>query len=233
METDLVPMTEAALVAPYQGQSLAVVTNEIQWLLGKLEENSKKTLQYIFETGKRLAAAKEMLDHGQFIPWLEQNFGLSRRTASRYIRIFETYKDAPLELIQSKSIREAYIEAGIKKALPAGDSEGESDGSSAVLQTMPAALTDRSQLVWLFRQPTRSGVPLKKHRVQAVNGQVYIYRKDTNMASPALDLYLPRPAGLPEPAWQKAIDAYVVATELYLQTIEEFEERGIVNEEAV
>lgn len=74
---------------------------------------------------------------------------------------------------------------------------------------------------------------LKKHRVQAVNGQVYIYRKDTNLASPALDLYLPRPAGLPEPAWQKAIDAYVVATELYLQTLEEFEERGIVSEEAV
>lgn len=232
METDLVPMTETALMAPYKGTSLSVITEEIQWILGKLEENSKKTLAYIFETGKRLAAAKEMLDHGQFIPWLEQNFALTYRTANRYMRIYETYKDAPMELIQSKSIREAYIEAGIKKALPTSESE-DGENHAAVLQTLPAALTDRSQLVWLFRQPTRSGVTLKKHRVQAVNGQVYIYRKDTNMASPALDLYLPRPAGLPEPAWQKAIDAYVVATELYLQTIEEFEERGIVNEEAV
>lgn len=233
METDLVPMTETALMAPYQGTSLNVVTEEVQWLLGKLEENSKKTLAYIFEVGKRLAAAKDMLDHGQFIPWLEQNFALSPRTAQSYIRIFKTYKDAPMELIQSKSIREAYIEAGIKKAVPEADQKTDEGGEHTVLQTMPAALTDRSQLVWLFRQPTRSGVMLKKHRVQAVNGQVYIYRKDTNLASPALDLYLPRPAGLPEPAWQKAIDAYVVATELYLQTLEEFEERGIVSEEAV
>lgn len=233
METDLVPLTETAMSVPYQGTSLSVLTGEVKFLLGKLEENSKKTLQMIFETGKRLVAAKEMLDHGQFIPWLEQNFAMSRMNANRYMRVYETYKDAPMELIMSKTIREAYIEAGIKKAVPEADQKTDEGGEHTVLQTMPAALTDRSQLVWLFRQPTRSGVTLKKHRVQAVNGQVYIYRKDTNMASPALDLYLPRPAGFPEPAWQKAIDAYVVATELYLQTLEEFEERGIVSEEAV
>jgi|UniRef100_A0A7C3EEJ8 hypothetical protein len=224
---DLVPITETALTMPYTGTSLETVTKEISWLLGKLEDNSKLTLKLIFETGKRLAAAKEMLDHGQFLPWLQQNFTLSERTAQRYIKVYETYKDMPLELIETKTIKDAYIEAGIKKLLPVEATE------SATTPDLPRPVSEKDQLVWLFRQPTRSGASLKKHRVQAVNGQVYIYRKDTGMAAPALDLYLPKPAGLPEQAWQKALDTYVIATELYLETIEDFEARGIIAGEAV
>jgi len=226
---DLVPITEKALTMPYTGTSLETVTKEISWLLGKLEDNSKLTLKLIFETGKRLAAAKEMLDHGQFLPWLKQNFALSERTAQNYIKVFATYKNAPQDLIETKTIKEAYIEAGIKKVLPVETTES----AELTMPNLPRPVSEKEQLVWLFRQPTRSGASLKKHRVQAVNGQVYIYRKDTGTASPALDLYLPKPDGLPEPAWQKAMDAYVIATELYLETIEEFEERGIIDEEVV
>lgn len=227
---DLVPINETALTTPYAGTSLEIVTKEIAWLIGKLEDNSKLTLMFIFEAGKRLAAAKEMLDHGQFMPWVTQNFTLSHRTATRYIRIYETYKNAPLELIKNTSVRDAYIEAGLKKVLPEENSETK---TMQPLQSDTAPVTERDQLVWLFRQPTRSGAKLKKHRVQAVNGQVYIYHKDTGTAAPALDLYLPKPAGLPEQTWQKAVDSYVIATELYLETIEDFEERGIIAEEAI
>lgn len=225
---DLVPLTETALTEPYAGQSLEVATKEISWLLERLEDNSKLTLKLIFETGKRLVAVKEMLDHGQFKSWIAQNFTLSYRTANRYIHVYETYKDAPLEIIKNTSVRDAYIEAGIKKVIP-------EDVEQTQIQPLqgPSISAEREQLVWLFRQPTRSGAKLKKHRVQVVNGQVYIYRKDTGLAAPALDLYLPKPVGLPEPAWQKALDAYVIATELYLETIEDFEERGIIAEEAI
>lgn len=227
---DLVPISEADLMVPYTETSITKVTKEITWLLGNLEDNSKMTLMLIFETGKRLTAAKAMLDHGDFIPWLQQNFALSRVTATRYMRIYEKYKDAPIDLVKSKSIREAYIEAGLKKALP---DEAEPAKTVQIESAESAISADRERLVWLFKQATRSGAKLKNHRVQAVNGQVYIYRKDTGTASPALDLYLPKPAGLPEPAWQKAIDSYVIATELYLESIEDFEERGIIPKEAV
>lgn len=227
---DLVPISETTIMGPYTETSITKATKDISWLLKSLEDNSKMTIMLIFEIGKRLAAVKTMLDHGEFLPWLQQNFSLSRMTATRYMRIYETYKDSPIDLIKSKSIRDAYIEAGLKKALP---DETESAKTVQTESSESAISTDRERLVWLFKQATRSGAKLKNHRVQAVNGQVYIYRKDTGTASPALDLYLPKPAGLPEPTWQKAIDSYVIATELYLETIEGFEERGIIPKEAV
>lgn len=44
-----------------------------------------------WEIGKRLSKAKEQVGHGNWIPWIEDNLGYSRKTASNLIRVYESY----------------------------------------------------------------------------------------------------------------------------------------------
>jgi len=39
-----------------------------------------------------LIAAKKEMDHGEWIPWLKDNFGWSRQTANNYMRVAEAFK---------------------------------------------------------------------------------------------------------------------------------------------
>lgn len=43
--------------------------------------------------GRDLIAVKERLPHGQFLPWLEAEFGMSKITAQRFMGVAETYGD--------------------------------------------------------------------------------------------------------------------------------------------
>ena len=43
------------------------------------------------EIGRRLVEAKELLEHGQWLPWLERETEFSDRSAARYMKLFEEY----------------------------------------------------------------------------------------------------------------------------------------------
>ena len=43
------------------------------------------------EIGRRLVEAKEMLEHGQWLPWLERETEFSDRSAARYMKLFDEY----------------------------------------------------------------------------------------------------------------------------------------------
>lgn len=43
------------------------------------------------EIGRRLAEAKELLEHGEWLPWLEKETEFSDRSAARYMKLFEEY----------------------------------------------------------------------------------------------------------------------------------------------
>ena len=43
------------------------------------------------EIGKRLVQAKEMLDHGEWMPWLERETEFSSSSAQRYMKLYEEY----------------------------------------------------------------------------------------------------------------------------------------------
>ena len=43
------------------------------------------------EIGRRLAEAKEMLGHGEWLPWLERETDFSDRSAARYMKLFDEY----------------------------------------------------------------------------------------------------------------------------------------------
>ena len=43
------------------------------------------------EIGRRLVEAKEMLNHGEWLPWLERETEFSDRSAARYMKLFDEY----------------------------------------------------------------------------------------------------------------------------------------------
>ena len=43
------------------------------------------------EIGRRLVEAKDMLEHGEWLPWLEKETEFSDRSAARYMKLFEEY----------------------------------------------------------------------------------------------------------------------------------------------
>ena len=47
--------------------------------------------QRVFAIGKELMLAKRWLNHGQFGPWLQAEFGWSERTAQRYMQAVEVF----------------------------------------------------------------------------------------------------------------------------------------------
>jgi hypothetical protein len=59
------------------------------------------TTAALIEVGRNLLAAKEHLDHGQFIGWLETEVGIGKRTAQRYMALadFAETKSDTLSLL--------------------------------------------------------------------------------------------------------------------------------------
>jgi len=53
----------------------------------------KRTAEDIIAIGHDLIEVKERLGHGQFIPWLQSEFGMSRQTAHDFIRVAERFGD--------------------------------------------------------------------------------------------------------------------------------------------
>ena len=46
----------------------------------------------IIEIGRELIAAKAEVSHGEWLPWLDREFGWSQQTASNYMRVAEAFK---------------------------------------------------------------------------------------------------------------------------------------------
>lgn len=61
-----------------------------------VEAQRKICLLYGIEIGRRLTEAKEMLQHGEWLPWLERETEFSSSSAQRYMKLFKEYGDRAL-----------------------------------------------------------------------------------------------------------------------------------------
>ena len=73
--------------APAPGRTIADVTAEIRFY-------KAQTVQSVIEIGKRLTEAKGMLEHGQWLDWLEGSVEISQRTAQRFMQLADTFPNA-------------------------------------------------------------------------------------------------------------------------------------------
>ena len=77
---DLGALIAQTMTPPPQARSIEVITGEIL-------ELKKQAGEAILGIGQRLIEAKEMLPHGEWLPWLNEQVEFSERTAQNFIRL--------------------------------------------------------------------------------------------------------------------------------------------------
>lgn len=81
------------------------------------EAGRRITMLCGIEIGRRLAEAKEMLQHGEWLPWLERETPFSERHAQNYMRIFREYGEAQQGLFGPETNAKYIADLPISKAL--------------------------------------------------------------------------------------------------------------------
>jgi hypothetical protein len=82
---------------------------EINKLVLRIKASHKRHLEAVYEIGADLLRAKELLGHGNFLPWLQAEFRWSDRTANNYMSIARFF--------QGKSANFADLDVGTAAAL--------------------------------------------------------------------------------------------------------------------
>ena len=75
------------------------------------------TLLCGIEIGRRLTEVKEMLPHGEWLPWLERETDFSERTAQRYMGVFTEYGANQMWLLEPETNATTLSDLPISKAL--------------------------------------------------------------------------------------------------------------------
>ena len=70
---------------------------EIKSHLNQINKNYIEIGNHTVEIGKRLIQAKSLLKHGEWIKWLQDNFQLSYRMASKFMQCAERFSNVPLK----------------------------------------------------------------------------------------------------------------------------------------
>jgi hypothetical protein len=83
----------------------------------RIKEKAERSKRDILEIGRELTETKAKLEHGQFGDWLSVEFGMSDRTAQRFMAVHETYggksdtvsflNDSALYLLSGPTVPEA------------------------------------------------------------------------------------------------------------------------------
>lgn len=103
-------------------RTLGIVAAEIRALTASMLCN-------VIEIGRRMCEAKEMLGHGEFLPWIEEHTGYSKSTANNFMRLFKEYGESQQSLFGTGvSNVQTYGHLSVSKALallalPAGERE--------------------------------------------------------------------------------------------------------------
>ena len=81
------------------------------------EAGRRVTMLCGIEIGRRLTEAKELLKHGEWLPWLERETSFSDRHAQRYMQLFKEYGAAQMGLFGPETNATYMSDLPISKAL--------------------------------------------------------------------------------------------------------------------
>lgn len=68
-----------------------VVSSMVMIAAERIKLRMKRTVEDILEIGRELKEVKEHLPHGQFLPWIEAEFGMSEWSAQKFMQAFKQY----------------------------------------------------------------------------------------------------------------------------------------------
>lgn len=115
-------MNEEERIATAGGSAGLAMTERTPEMIGAeirmyYEAGRRVTMLCGIEIGRRLVEAKEMLKHGEWLPWLEHETAFSERHAQNYMRVFREYGAAQLGLFGPESNAKYIADLPISKAL--------------------------------------------------------------------------------------------------------------------
>jgi len=82
-----------------------------------MDVGRRVTLLCGIEIGRRLVEAKELLPHGEWLPWLQRETEFSERSAQNYMKVFKEYGAAQLGLFGPETNTQTFADLPISKAL--------------------------------------------------------------------------------------------------------------------
>ena len=82
-----------------------------------MDVGRRVTLLCGIEIGRRLVEAKEMLPHGEWLPWLQKETEFSSSSAQRYMKVYEEYGATQIGLFGPETNSPTLGNLPISKAL--------------------------------------------------------------------------------------------------------------------
>lgn len=107
-------ITSALANEPAKERTPAIIGAEIRMFV---DAGRRVTLLCGIEIGRRLCEAKDMLQHGEWLPWLERETDMTDRTAQRYMRAFNEYGAAQQSFFGPVTNATTLSDLSISKAL--------------------------------------------------------------------------------------------------------------------
>lgn len=107
-------ITSALANEPAKERTPAIIGAEIRMFV---DAGRRVTLLCGIEIGHRLCEAKDMLQHGEWLPWLERETDMTDRTAQRYMRAFNEYGAAQQSFFGPVTNATTLSDLSISKAL--------------------------------------------------------------------------------------------------------------------
>ena len=111
---DSSPMGGAKAMGGAKERTPEVIGAEIRMYV---DAGRRVTLLCGIEIGRRLVEAKELLNHGEWLPWLKRETDFSERSAQNYMKVFNSYSAAQLGLFGPETNTQAFADLPISKAL--------------------------------------------------------------------------------------------------------------------
>lgn len=103
-------MNENAITVPVR--DINTIASEIRYIQGDVQQYAA---QGALKIGERLCEAKELLDHGEFLPWLKEEFGWTDRTAQKLMAVYREFGDSQKSLFGPGINTKTYSDLPVSK----------------------------------------------------------------------------------------------------------------------
>lgn len=103
-------MNENAITVPVR--DINTIASEIRYIQGDVQQYAAAGALKI---GERLCEAKELLDHGEFLPWLKDEFGWTDRTAQKLMAVYREFGDSQKSLFGPGINTKTYSDLPVSK----------------------------------------------------------------------------------------------------------------------
>ena len=100
------PIQVQAITTGFDYSRLAPdVRAEVETATRRLHDLERRTSESIIEMGNQLISVKAKIGHGNFLPWIDAEFGWTRQTARNFIRVADQFSNVQsLDIYQPSAL---------------------------------------------------------------------------------------------------------------------------------